>query len=133
MELWVDLGGGEEGTALSGLWMVLGGGEVTRELRWLLGVHAAPGDLSVLLRRRDKLGVQGVGLLGLLNCGATGDSSLACGVIPAFLVEKVGLGACMTDRGEVIRSGAKPDTGVVTALLTDSRGIMGGEKQYADL
>lgn len=33
MELWVDLGGGEEGTALSGLWMVLGGGEVTRELR----------------------------------------------------------------------------------------------------
>lgn len=77
MELWVDLGGGEEGTALTGLWMVLGGGEVTRELRWLLGVHAAPGDLSVLLRRRDKLGVQGVGLLGLLNCGATGDSSLA--------------------------------------------------------
>lgn len=77
MELWVDLGGCEEGTELTGLWLVLGGGEVTRGLHRLPGVHTAPGDLSVLLRRRDRLGVQGVGLLGLLHCGATGDTSLA--------------------------------------------------------
>lgn len=77
MELWIDLGGGEEGTQLIGLWMVLGCGEVTRELRWMLGVHTAPGDLSVPLRRRDRLGVQGVGLLRLLHCIPTGDSSLA--------------------------------------------------------
>lgn len=66
MELWIDFGDGEEETELIGLWKVLGGGEVNRELRWLLGVHTAPGDLSVLLRRRDTLGVQGVGLLRLL-------------------------------------------------------------------
>lgn len=76
--LWIDLGGGEEETDLIGLWMILDGGEVTRELRLLLGVHTAPGDLSVLERRRDTLGVQGVGLLGLFNCGAAGEPSLPC-------------------------------------------------------
>lgn len=74
MELWLDLGGGEEGTELPGLLIVLSGEEVTRELSWLLGVHAAPGDLSVLLSRRDRLDIQGV---GLLHCGTTGDSPLA--------------------------------------------------------
>lgn len=77
MELGIELGGGEEGTEL--IWMVLGGGEVTRGLRGLLWVHTVLGDLSVLLRRWDRLGVQGVGLQGLLHCGATGDSSLTWG------------------------------------------------------
>lgn len=58
------------------------------------------------------------------------DGFHTCAVIPAFLVEKVGLGALTPDRGETTRSGAKGDTG---ELMLGPNGVMGGEKQWVDL
>lgn len=80
---WRDLGVGEEGTELwrglglgevvTELWTGRGGRDVTEVLPWLLGDQTALDGPSGLLRRRDRLGVQGVGVLERLD--GAGDSS----------------------------------------------------------
>lgn len=89
-------------------------GEVTERLKmaaegrlvWRLGVQVPVAGPSGLLNRLVRLGVLvGVGV-------STGDESFGvCGAIPAFLAEKVGLGAWTPDLGEDTRSGEKADEG----------------------
>lgn len=54
-------------------------------------------------------------------------------MIPAFLAENIGRGAWTPERGEATRPGAKGDTGELTLPAgMGLRGVMGGEKQWAD-
>lgn len=76
----------------------------------LLGDQTALEATSGLVKRRVRLGVLEVGVVEPGLVIGIGVSSLSCAVIPAFLVEKVGLGALTVDRGETTRSEAKGDT-----------------------
>lgn len=96
----------------------------------LLGDQTALEATSGLVKRRVRLGVLEVGVVEPGLVIGIGVSSLSCAVIPAFLVEKVGLGALTVDRGETTRSGAKGDTG---ELMLGPNDVMGGEKQWVDL
>lgn len=79
-----------------------------RRLVWRMGAQVPVVGPSGLLKRLEKLGVPVVIEVSLrVSTGSFG----ACGAIPAFLAENVGLGAWTPDRGEDIRSGEKAGMG----------------------
>lgn len=77
-------------------------------LDWRLDAQVPVDGPAGLLKRLVRVGVL-VGVDVSLGISAGEYSVGACGAIPAFLAENVGLGACTPDRGEDTLSGERAD------------------------